>query len=91
MRLDHPQGLKDVVPFRLGRQSGNADAATIERMLRHYRAVLETVAGDSGRRLSELPLMSDAERRQLRDWGAGAEGRADGADEGLEEEEEGVL
>ena len=49
------------------------DRATMLRLLDHYRRVLETVATDSGVRLSELPLLSDDERRQaLVDWNATA-------------------
>jgi amino acid adenylation domain-containing protein len=41
------------------------DAARIERMFGHYQTVLEAVAADPDQRLSELPLLTDAERRQL--------------------------
>jgi amino acid adenylation domain-containing protein len=41
------------------------DAATIERMARHFRTLLEGVAADPERRLSELPLLTDDERHQL--------------------------
>jgi amino acid adenylation domain-containing protein len=40
-------------------------AATIERMAEHLRTLLQAVAADPGRRVSELPLMGDAERTQL--------------------------
>jgi amino acid adenylation domain-containing protein len=49
------------------------DAATIRRMAGHLRLLLEGVAADPGRRLSALPLVTDAERRTLSAWsGAGA-------------------
>ena len=41
------------------------DSARIERMFEHYQTLLEAVATDPEQRLSELPLLSDVERRQL--------------------------
>ncbi|HEX8272004.1 MAG TPA: non-ribosomal peptide synthase/polyketide synthase, partial [Longimicrobiaceae bacterium] len=41
------------------------DAATIERMAGHLEAVLEGMAADPGRRLSELSLLRGPERAQL--------------------------
>jgi len=45
------------------------DAARIERMMGHYQTLLESAAGNPGQRLSELPLLTADERRQiLVDW-----------------------
>ncbi|MFL6282296.1 MAG: amino acid adenylation domain-containing protein [Pyrinomonadaceae bacterium] len=45
------------------------DAETAERMLRHFKTLLEGVASDSGRRLSELPLLDEEEeRRVVAEW-----------------------
>ncbi len=41
------------------------DSAGIERMFGHYQTLLEAVAADPEVRVSELPLLPDAERRQL--------------------------
>ncbi len=41
------------------------DGETIGRMLRHFQSLLEGMVADPGRRLSTLPLLSPAERRQL--------------------------
>lgn len=41
------------------------DAPTITRMLKHFRILLEGVTADPGRRLSNLPLLTGAEQRQL--------------------------
>ncbi|WP_051112543.1 non-ribosomal peptide synthetase [Nonomuraea coxensis] len=41
------------------------DAATIARLAGAYRLVLEAAAADPGTRLSELPLMTAAERHEL--------------------------
>ncbi|WP_143135333.1 non-ribosomal peptide synthetase, partial [Burkholderia ubonensis] len=57
------------------------DAATIERMAEHFRHLLEAVIADSNRPLSEISLLSDAERDTLivewnrtdTDFGADAE------------------
>ncbi len=41
------------------------ERATIERMAGHYLVLLEAVAADPGQSLSRLPLLTEAERRQL--------------------------
>ncbi len=49
------------------------DHSTLARLIDHYQRVLEAVIAGPEVRLSELPLLSDAERRQaLRDWNATA-------------------
>ncbi|MFL6289707.1 MAG: amino acid adenylation domain-containing protein [Thermoanaerobaculia bacterium] len=55
------------------------EAATIDRMWTHYQALLAAFVEDPGRRISELPLLTAAERRQLQAWGHGPVSRADGA------------
>jgi len=46
---------------------------TVARMAQHFRILLEAITADPGRRLSELPLLTDAERRRmLVDWNATA-------------------
>jgi surfactin family lipopeptide synthetase A len=40
------------------------DADTIARMVGHFEALLRGIVADPGRPISELPLLSDAERRQ---------------------------
>lgn len=45
------------------------DDQRIRRMFGHYRTLLDAVAADPGQRLAKLPLLTDAERRQLLiDW-----------------------
>ncbi|HVF42737.1 MAG TPA: amino acid adenylation domain-containing protein [Pyrinomonadaceae bacterium] len=45
------------------------DAATVERLAAHLRNLLDSAAEDPSRRVSELPMMSEGERRQiLFDW-----------------------
>jgi amino acid adenylation domain-containing protein len=41
------------------------DAATIDRLAGHYRVLLEGIAADPDRPISALPLLTEAERRQL--------------------------
>jgi amino acid adenylation domain-containing protein len=41
------------------------DTATIERMAGHYEALLRSLAADPSARLLDLPLLPEAERRQL--------------------------
>jgi amino acid adenylation domain-containing protein len=45
------------------------DAATIDRMVGHFRVLLEAAAAAPDRHLSELPLLSTDENRQLMSWG----------------------
>jgi amino acid adenylation domain-containing protein len=45
------------------------DDARIVRMVGHYQTLLEAVADDPGRRLAELPMLTDTEHQQLLiDW-----------------------
>ena len=39
--------------------------ATIERMIGHFRTLLEGIVANPDQRVSELPLLTEAERRQL--------------------------
>ncbi|HEX2079919.1 MAG TPA: amino acid adenylation domain-containing protein, partial [Longimicrobium sp.] len=48
------------------------EASTIERLLRHFRALLQTVAGDPDARPGAVELASDEEREALEAWEAGA-------------------
>ena len=47
------------------------DAATIDRMLGHYRILLEGALADPSRPVAALPMLAESERRQLlREWNA---------------------
>jgi len=47
------------------------EPATIARMVGHYQTLLESIVADPGRRLAELPLLTEAERHQvLIEWNA---------------------
>ncbi len=47
------------------------EEATADRMLGHYRTILEGIVADPGRRLSDLPLLTDDERdRLMGEWAA---------------------
>ena len=47
------------------------DAATITRMIGHFQTLLEGMVAHPEQRLSELPLLTDAERHQLLvEWNA---------------------
>jgi amino acid adenylation domain-containing protein len=41
------------------------DAGTMERMLGHYRTLLEGIVADADERVRKLPLLTEAERRQM--------------------------
>jgi len=51
------------------------DAETVSRMTTHFRRLLEAIVADSSCRLSDLPLLTQTERRQLLSEWSGA--RAD--------------
>src|SRR6185295_13855795 len=44
------------------------DATTIRRLAGHFQVLLQGFADDPARRLSELSLLTEAERRQLAEW-----------------------
>ena len=44
------------------------EQSTIDRMLRHFETLLAGIAANPEARLSELPLMSDEEQKQFREW-----------------------
>jgi amino acid adenylation domain-containing protein len=49
----------------LGYRTDLFDLATVDRMLEHFERLLEGIVKDPGRRLSQLPLSSETERRRL--------------------------
>jgi amino acid adenylation domain-containing protein len=78
-RADNPTAKFDLTLYLTPGDGGmagtwqyNADLfedATVERMVRHFRTLLEGIASDPSRRLSELPLLPEADRRQLQiEW-----------------------
>ncbi|MEO5726581.1 MAG: amino acid adenylation domain-containing protein, partial [Byssovorax sp.] len=65
--VDAPGGLGLGVEFNVD----IFDASTIERMLGHFRALLEGVIADPGQALQDLPLLGEVERRRiLVEWNA---------------------
>ncbi|GAB4213801.1 MAG: hypothetical protein OHK0022_51400 [Roseiflexaceae bacterium] len=58
---ESPDGLRAVAEYK----TDLFDAATIKRMLGHYEALLEGIVENPDRRLSDLPLLTEAERQQL--------------------------
>ncbi|MDI1445449.1 non-ribosomal peptide synthetase/type I polyketide synthase [Polyangium sp. 6x1] len=77
-----PEGLVGHLEYRTDLFS----AATIERMVGHYRTLLEGIARDPTQRLRDLPLSTEEERRQLITWqGPSALPVGDDARESLEQ------
>jgi amino acid adenylation domain-containing protein/non-ribosomal peptide synthase protein (TIGR01720 family) len=60
----------DSVVLRIYHDSRLFDTATVERMLGHLRTLLESMPAAGDRRLSDLPLLTEAERRELLAAGA---------------------
>ncbi|HEU4507241.1 MAG TPA: amino acid adenylation domain-containing protein [Pyrinomonadaceae bacterium] len=59
------EGLKTIVEYN----TDLFEAATIQRLLRHFEVLLHGIVEDPDRQLSQLPLLTTAERRQLLlDW-----------------------
>jgi amino acid adenylation domain-containing protein len=48
------------------------DAATVERMAGHWQVLLEGIVADPHRSISQLPLLTEAERQQFLQWDATA-------------------
>ena len=59
--LDHGRGLR----LRIEYATDLFDGATVGRMLGHFRTLLEGIVSNPERRISELPLLTESERRQL--------------------------
>ena len=55
----------DGLECRLEYDTDLFDAATIERMAGHFRTLLEGIVADPEQRICDLPLLTQAERRQL--------------------------
>ncbi len=61
--------------FRVGYDTRRFDDETIERLLGHFRNVLDAFCTDPGRRLADVPVMSRSEQEQLlRGWNCGPSG-----------------
>ncbi|MCY1022277.1 non-ribosomal peptide synthetase [Pyxidicoccus sp. MSG2] len=74
-RTGHPltfvADLGETLRLQLVYDTDRFDTATIDRMLGHVRVLLEGIAANPERRLRELPLVTEEERRQLLvDWNA---------------------
>jgi len=62
--FEEPDGLRCVAAYN----TDLFDAETIQRMLAHYEQVLEAVVVDPGLRLSQVPMLSQAESVQFDRW-----------------------
>ena len=63
--LETPLGLEGYIEY----STDLFDASTIRRMAGHYATLLAGIASDPEQRIAGLPLLSDAERRQiLEEW-----------------------
>lgn len=51
------------------------EGETIERMMKHLEKVLRSVVQESRTRVNDLPLLSEEEERELREWSQGREER----------------
>ncbi|WAM30052.1 non-ribosomal peptide synthetase [Myxococcus sp. NMCA1] len=62
-----PEGLSGALNYN----TDLFDASTAERMMGHFRTLLEAIVTDENQRLAELPLLRTEERQQLLvDWNA---------------------
>ncbi|HEX6292495.1 MAG TPA: amino acid adenylation domain-containing protein [Herpetosiphonaceae bacterium] len=59
-----PDGLRVVAEYK----TDLFEATTIERLLGHYQTLLAGMVVDLDQRISCLPLLTEAERQQQRDW-----------------------
>jgi amino acid adenylation domain-containing protein len=58
---DTQEGIEGIIDYA----TDLFDQETIERLIGHFKTLLESVAAHPEQRLSQLPLLTDAERRQL--------------------------
>ena len=58
---ERPDGLRGQLEYA----TDLFDAATIERLVGHWRVLLEAIVADPGQAISQLPLLTEAERHQL--------------------------
>ena len=65
----------DGAPWALEYATDLFDAATVQRMLGHLEVLLAAAVADPGGRVSELPLLAEAERAQLCGWNDEARAR----------------
>jgi hypothetical protein len=63
---DYPMGLTAILEYN----ADLFDDSTIQRMLSHFRNLLESIAANPYQRLSELALISEEEMRLLDEWSA---------------------
>src|SRR5262245_18020632 len=64
--MDGADGLTGTVEYN----TDLFDEVTITRLLGHYRTLLEAVVADPDLKVSRLPFLTAAERRQLSEWNA---------------------
>jgi amino acid adenylation domain-containing protein len=63
--FDSPEGLRGWLEY----STDLFDTATITRMQSHYRTLVESVVADPSRRISQIAMLTQAERQQLLvDW-----------------------
>lgn len=60
-RWEHSEGLRGIVVYN----TDLFDEATINRMLGHFKTLLEGIAANPQARIADLPLLSEAELHQL--------------------------
>jgi amino acid adenylation domain len=68
LRVDMREGAEGALLGRIEYSTDLFGAGTIERLAGHYRRLLEAVADDPDRRLGELPLLTEDERRLFGEW-----------------------
>ena len=59
--VEKPEGLIATLEY----STEMFDDSTIQRMMEHFRILLEAIAEDPDRRIGELPLLTEQERRQV--------------------------
>ena len=59
--LETDQGLRGTVEYN----TDLFDAATIQRMLKHYEILLESIVADAQQTIAQIPLLGDLEKQQV--------------------------
>jgi len=69
----------ETIVGRLVYQTDLFEAATIERLARHYERILAAIVADPKQPISALPLLDESEQRQLMSWSIARSPYPDGA------------
>ena len=72
----HIERLRNGANARIEFDAALFDMNTIQQMLNNWQNMLQGIVGDPSLRISDLPLMSESQTRELLEWGRGSKTQA---------------